>query len=141
RGVALNDGTIEADAVVVAVPNDRVGTLLPPDATPDPGAFARLGASPIVNIHVVYAAPVTRLRFAAVVDSPVQWVFDRTGQAGLDQGQYLAVSLSGADAYVDRSVEDLRTEFLPALARLFPNSRSAGVERFLVTRERAAPFR
>jgi squalene-associated FAD-dependent desaturase len=141
RGVALQDDLVPADAVIVAVPNDRVSSLLPPGAVPDPEAFGKLGASPIVNVHVVYDRPVTRLRFAAAVDSPVQWVFDRTGSAVLEEGQYLAISLSGADRYVDRSVQDLRAEFVPALAALLPNAEGARVERFLVTRERTATFR
>ena len=140
-GLVTDGGTLDADAVIVAVPNDRAGSLLPDGAVPDRGAFERLGASPIVNIHVVYDRPVMRERFAAAVGSPVQWVFDRTGPSGLADGQYLAVSLSGADRYVERPVEDLRAEFLPALAALFPAAREARVERFLVTRERQATFR
>jgi len=140
--VVLDGETIGADAIVVAVPNDRVGGLLPNDALSDPTGPARLGASPIVNIHVVYDRAVTDERFAAAVDSPVQWVFDRTSASGLsDGGQYLAISLSGADAYVDRPVDDLRAEFLSAMEELFPKARAARVERFLVTRERTATFR
>ena len=93
-------------------------------------------------MHVVYDRPVTGERFAAAVDSAVQWIFDRTPASGLASGgQYLAISLSGADAYVDRPVDDLREEFVPALQALFPAARGARVERFLVTRERAATFR
>jgi squalene-associated FAD-dependent desaturase len=140
-GVALEDGSLEADAVIVAVPNDRVAELVPPATFADPTAPGRLGLSPIVNVHVVYDRPVTALRFAAAVDSPVQWVFDRTRAAGLNRGQYLAVSLSGADDVVDRPVEWFRQIYLPALAELFPRARGASVERFLVTRERGATFR
>jgi len=139
-GVATDDGTVDADAVVLAVPNERAAPLLPPGAVDDAGAFARLGSSPIVNLHVVYDRPVTRLRFAAAVESPVQWLFDRTAAAGLFDGQYLAVSLSGAEEYADRPVEDLRATFLPALEALFPSAREARVERFLVTREPQATF-
>jgi squalene-associated FAD-dependent desaturase len=140
-GVAIEGGEVPADAVIVAVPNDRVGELLPPGTVADPAAFARLGSSPIVNVHVVYDRPVLFRRFVAAVDSPVQWVFDRTGASGLEGGQYVAVSLSGADAYIDRTVEDLRSEFVPAIASLLPRARDARVERFLVTRERQATFR
>jgi squalene-associated FAD-dependent desaturase len=140
-GVALNEGTVESDTVIVAVPNDRVGELLPETALPDPTAPARLGLSPIVNVHVVFDRRVTSLPFAAAVDSPVQWVFDRTGPSGLRSGQYLAISLSGADDVVDRPVEWFRATFVPALAELFPAVARASVERFLVTRERAATFR
>src|SRR4029450_6088468 len=93
------------------------------------------------NVHVVYDRPVTALRFGAAVDSPVQWVFDRTRAAGLNRGQYLAVSLPGAADVVDRPVEWFRQAFLPALAELFPRVKGASVERFLVTRERGATFR
>jgi hypothetical protein len=83
--------------------------------------------------------------FAAAVDSPVQWVFDRTRISGLhargDDGQYLAVSLSAADPYVNMSVAELREMFVPALAALFPEARAATVTEFFVTRERRATFR
>jgi len=139
--VALDDGLVEADAVIVAVPNDRVADLLPPGALPDPAEPGRLGLSPIVNVHVLYDRAVTELPFAAAVDSPVQWVFDRTRAAGLERGQYLAISLSGAAEVIDRPVEWFRQTYPPALAELFPAARSAAVERFLVTRERGATFR
>jgi hydroxysqualene dehydroxylase len=123
------------------VPNERVGDVLPDGAVPDPAAFARLGSSPIVNVHVVYDRPVLSRRFVAAVDSPVQWMFDRSRASGLEHGQYVAVSLSGADAFVDRTVDDLRAEFLPAIEALLPRARGANVHRFLVTRERQATFR
>jgi uncharacterized protein with NAD-binding domain and iron-sulfur cluster len=108
---------------------------------PGPGEWRQLGTSPIVNVHVIYDRRVTTLPFAAAVDSPVQWVFDRTAPAGLRTGQYLAVSLSAADRYVDVPAAELRAEFLPALAELFPAVRGAGVTDFFVTRERRATLR
>src|SRR5207248_1811415 len=101
-----------------------------------------LGATAIVNLHVVYDRPVTDLSIAAAVDSPVQWVFDRTESAGLAAGaQYLAVSLSAADAYLARTQAELRELFLPALAALFPAAGAATVERFFAIREQRATFR
>ncbi len=134
-------GTIEADAVILAVPHDQAARLLPPGALPqglDPDA---LGASPIVNLHVVYDRRVTEFPFAAGLRSPVQWVFDRTASSGLAEGQLLAVSLSGAVAYADRPADELRAEFVPALAALFPAAREAEVVSFFVTREPRATFR
>jgi predicted NAD/FAD-dependent oxidoreductase len=108
---------------------------------PGPDQWAQLSYSPIVNIHVIYDRRVTRLPFAAAVDSPVQWVFDRTGPSGLRSGQYLAVSQSAADEYVDEPAARLRERFLPALAELFPAARDARVADFFVTRERRATIR
>lgn len=140
-GAATDDGAVDADAVILAVPNERAAGVLPAGAVDEPAAFSHLGSSPIVNLHVVYDRRVTRLRFAAAVDSPVQWVFDRTASAGVPEGQYLAVSLSGADEHADRPVEELRATFLPALEALFESAKHARVERFLVTREPHATFR
>jgi len=139
--VATEDGATSADAVVVAVPHDDVASLLPKGALPDPAGPARLGISPIVNVHVVYDRPVMDQPFVAGVGSPVQWVFDRTRPSGLERGQYLAVSLSGADREIGERSEELRGRFLPALEGLFPRARRATVERFFVTREHAATFR
>ena len=92
-------------------------------------------------MHIVYDRRVTRLPFAAAVDSPVQWVFDRTGPSGLAAGQYLAISVSAADGVVDTPAAVLRDRFLPAMAQLFPAARGAQVTDFFVTRERRATFR
>jgi hydroxysqualene dehydroxylase len=140
--VRLAEGELEADAAIVCVPPDRVAELLPAGALPDVERLPGLGAAAIVNLHVVYDRPVTDLEISAAVDSPVQWVFDRTASAGLGGGaQYLAVSLSAADDYLALTQAELRELFLPALARLFPAARSATVERFFAIREQRATFR
>ncbi len=127
---------LDADAVVLAVPHCEAAELLPGGA-----ALAGLGVAPIVNLHVVYDRRVTDLQLAAGVETPVQFVFDRTESSGLREGQYLAVSLSGADAYGHCKVEELRASFVPRLAELFPAARDAQVRSFFVTREPQATFR
>jgi squalene-associated FAD-dependent desaturase len=134
-------GPVDADAVVMAVPHDRIGDVLPTGALVDPASPARLGSSPIVNVHVVYDRRVMDVPFAAGIGTPVQWVFDRTEASGLTSGQYLAISISGADREIEERTEDLRRRFVPALASLFPLARGASIERFFVTREHAATFR
>jgi squalene-associated FAD-dependent desaturase len=171
RGAAGSNGdgeVIRADGVVLAVPPEIAACLLPPAAArpgpagpgprdegtgpeaiggfqggrpPGPAEWLQIATSPIVNVHVVYDRRVTRLPFAAAVDSPVQWVFDRTGPSGLREGQYLAISLSAADAYADVPAARLREKFLPALAELFPAVAQARVVDCFVTRERRATMR
>jgi squalene-associated FAD-dependent desaturase len=136
---------LAADAVVLAVPHEKAAPLIPAGALPEQtvAGWAGLGASPIVNVHVIYDRPVMDLPFVAAIDSPVQWVFDRTRISGLDQPghQYLAISLSAADQYADTPVAELQEQFVPALAELFPAARDAEVTEFFVTRERRATFR
>jgi squalene-associated FAD-dependent desaturase len=132
---------LAADAVILAVSHDRAARLLPAGSGVDVARLAALGSSPIVNLHVVYNRRVLDLRFAAAVRTPVQWVFDRTNGTGLERGQYLAISLSAAEAELAMTVDDLRELFLPALADLLPAAGGAEVEAFFVTREHAATFR
>jgi protoporphyrinogen oxidase len=135
------DETISADGVILAVPAGPAARLAGAAGVQGAARWDDLGTSPIVNVHVVYDRQVTELPFAAAVDSPVQWVFDKTRTSGLRAGQYLAVSLSAADSYVDASTAALREQFLPALGQLFPEAASAQVTDFFVTRERRATFR
>jgi squalene-associated FAD-dependent desaturase len=139
--VVCPGGAFSADAVVLAVPAERVAALLPDGALPDPAVIAHLGFSPIVNVHVIYDQAVTGLAMAAALDSPVQWVFDRSQATGVQGRQYLALSLSDATDLIDRPVDELRATFLPALAELFPAARQTAVSWFGVTRARHATFR
>ena len=136
------DGRIlEADSVVVAVPHDAVGTLLPSGTVAFQDRLQELGTSPIVNVHLVYDRPVTNLAFFAAVGTDVQFVFDRTEGAGLDDGrQCLAVSLSAAESCIGRPAADLVAHFTAELARLLPAAASANVTESIVTREHSATF-
>ena len=137
------EGTRELrpDDVVLAVPPRDAFRIAPVLRDTPAAAAAQLGTAPIVNVHVIYERPVMDLPFVAAVDSPVQWVFDKTRQAGLASGQYLAVSLSAADDIVDLPAAALRQQFLPALEQLFPAAAGNRITDFFVTRERQATFR
>ena len=143
RWQVITDGArMAADQVILAVPPAAAEQLLPGGSvTLPPGWSQRLGSVPIVNVHVVLDRPVLDEPFIAGVDTPVQWVFDRTTQSGLERGQYLAVSLSAADDLVNTPTAALRAQFLPELATLLPAMRDAQVRDFFVTRERHATFR
>ncbi|MEU1311781.1 hydroxysqualene dehydroxylase HpnE [Streptomyces cinnamoneus] len=135
---------LDADAVVLAVPQRESHGLLPEGALDDPDRLLDIGTAPILNLHVVYDRTVLRQPFFAALGSPVQWVFDRTDSSGLaargGAGQYLAVSQSAAQDDIDRPVAELRERYLPELERLLPAARGAVVEDFFVTRERTATF-
>ncbi len=139
--VVVDGVRVEASAVIVAVPHPQAAALVPESAAPGRDRWRRLGASPIVNVHVVYDRPVTRLPFAAVVGSPVQWIFDRTEVAGARDGQYLAVSVSAAERWIDTPTAKIRAKFTPALEQILPAARRAAICDFFVTRERRATFR
>lgn len=133
------------ESVVLAVP-PRAAFAAVPELVHTPATRAHaLDTSPIVNVHVIYDRQVTDLPFAAAVDSPVQWFFDRTGASQLPEvrpgAQYLAVTVSAADRVVDTPSAQLREQFVAELARLLPAARNAEVVDAFVTRERHATFR
>ena len=142
----LSDGdTVEADVYVSALP---FGVLLDslPDQVSQGGFFSRaaiLGSSPIVGVHLWYDRKIMDEEFVAFLDSPVQWVFNKSLIQGTDAsaGQYVCISLSGAWRYIDTPKEELTEIFTQEMARLFPRTRSARVEKSLVVKERDATFR
>jgi len=137
--------TLTADAVVVALPHREAFAVTPELADTPLARATALGASPIVNVHVLYDRRVTDLPFAAAVGSPVQWIFDRTDTSGLARqrpgAQYLAVTVSAADDVVQIPSRQLQDRFIAELTRLLPAAAGASVLDAFVTREKRATFR
>ena len=143
-GVDIGSHVIPADAVVSAVPWDVLPTLLPPDVASDPffTPANELEWSPIVGIHVWYDRPVMEEEFLATIDSPIQWVFNKSRIQELSwPGQYLCISISGAWEHAPMTKEHLRTLFLAEMARLFPRAADATVAQFIVVKQLSATFR
>jgi len=138
---AGNSTVLTADAIILAVPHDTAADLLPRSYRPT--GFDGLGHSPILNIHLRYDRPVLDGPFLAAVDSPAQWIFDRTAASGLDgpPGSYLAITVSAADDLIDTPTRELAALFEAEVARLLPDAAGARLEECFVTRERHATFR
>jgi squalene-associated FAD-dependent desaturase len=128
------DELLAEGPVVLAVPPHAAAEFVDVDAD-------GLGESPIVNLHVHYDRRVLEMPLAAALDSPVQFVFDRTVPSGARDGQLVAVSLSHAVDEIGMSVAALRERYLPALERLLPQARGATVIDFAATHEPRATFR
>jgi squalene-associated FAD-dependent desaturase len=146
--------SLDADAVIMAVPHDVAGPLLPPDSVANQTRLGELGTSAIVDVHLVFDRPVTRWPLLAGLHSPIQWVFDRTASSGLStelaghhgepghQGQqYVAVSVSAADELLGRRPDQVSAWIATELARLLPEAAGARVLDAIVTKERHATFR
>ena len=136
----LAQGVEEADAVICAVPHQAAPSLLPA-GTVDADDLERLGASPIVNLHLHYDRPVLAEPMAAALDSPLQWLFDRTSASGVSCGQLVTVSVSAALDEIRLPLRALRERFEPALVRLLPAAQKAELLDLAVTREPRATFR
>ncbi len=129
---------VRADWYISALPPYALEAALD---TPFPGVATHEYA-PIVNLHVWYDRPVADFEWSAFVDSPLQYVFNRSRIANLrGPGQYLTVSLSGAWDYWPLGKEELRRMFTDELAAVLPKAREAKVERFAIVKEQRATFR
>ena len=142
----LSDGSVlHADAYVSALPFDVLLRVLPDDVRDNPffAGAAELTSSPIVGIHLWYDRPVMERDFVAFLNSPVQWVFNRSViQNGKDHGgQYLCISVSGAWDFVSRPREELRDLFVEEIKRLFPKAKDANILKSLVVKQPQATFR
>ena len=138
--IDLADGQATADRVVLAVPHDVAPELLPAGVY-DAESAQGLGTSPIVNVHLHYDRQVIATPVAAVLASPPFWVFDRTGSAGVERGQLLALSISGADADVGLPQAEIVERSAAAVARFAPKAAAATLLDSVVTREPRATFR
>ena len=145
-GAELSDGqVVKGDYYVSALPYDEIARVLPNGAADDPffTRISELSSSPIIGVHIWYDRTVMDQEFVAFLESPVQWVFNRTRIQGSDSGngQYVCISVSGAWDFVDRPKEELRELFATEMARLFPAAADAKIERFLVVKQPEATFR
>jgi squalene-associated FAD-dependent desaturase len=142
-GVVVGNESVAADAVVCAVPWNKVAALVPEpwrSAAPFAG-LAQLGTSPILSVelwldHVVVDEVMVGLR-----DSEIEWVFDKGRLHGRRSApQYLSFILSAAERGAARTNPALVAMAEDTLRRFFPKMHAARVLRSLVRREPEATF-
>ena len=95
RELNFDGGLVEVrkgDGVVLAVPAPVAARLVPELVVPDDYA-------PIVNAHYRAAAPATAPLFIGLVGGTAEWVFRKS--------EVVSVTVSAADALIDRPAEEL----------------------------------
>jgi squalene-associated FAD-dependent desaturase len=139
----VDGGEIAADGYVLAVPPEKLLSLLPLPLRADP-FFTRVGriqTSPIVNVHLWYDREIWDGQFAAFLNTPLQWVFNKSRlwrQEGGDR--YIDISLSGAHDLIDLPGDEIIHTFTKEMAALFPAARGAELKRALIVKQRDATF-
>ncbi len=149
NGVRMASGEVErADAVVVALPAKATLDLLPEEIASSSffSAASGIETAPIVGVHIWYDSEVLDELFVAVLDSPLQWVFNVSRMHERDEheaktGQHIAISLSGAWEWKDKSKAELREIFVAEMARVFPKAAEATITRFITVKMLDATFR
>ncbi|MBL8203883.1 MAG: oleate hydratase [Blastocatellia bacterium] len=140
-GVTLADGEfISAAAVISAVPYFMLKEMLAPELLaayfPAVPAFK---SAPIVSINLWYEEPVTDLEFVSLLESPIEWVFNKNAIAGdTKQRQHLALVISGAHEAAPQPKEVLIAMATAEMKRFFPKARQQQPSHAYVIKEQHA---
>jgi zeta-carotene desaturase len=100
-GLRTSEGLAPADAVISALPYERLAPLFPELGL----RIEPFAHSPIAGIHLRFDRPVTTLPHAALLGRTIQWFFAKEG------GAVLSIVVS-----VSRTLETMRREEILALA-------------------------
>lgn len=134
RGLILEDGSrLPFDGVVLAVPPARLKRVLERPEVFGVGHLDEFRHAPIVDVHLWYDRKVLGYDFAALLNSPIQWVFEKaTG--------YLCCSMSAAMDQASASNADLVDLCRRELGELLPDLAAATFVRGGATRDPEATF-
>ena len=143
----LGDGTaIEAAQILLALPFEQTAKLLA-TAPVAPGIekvcanLRHFSHAPITTIHLWFDRPVTDLHSAALLDTRIQWMFNKTLiRSSSTGGQYLEITISGSFEELRRTREAILEPALAELARFFPKVREAKLLKSGVLKEARATF-
>jgi squalene-associated FAD-dependent desaturase len=139
-GVSLLGGErIDAGAVILAVPHERVGWMLGADLLAPYRELVATPWSPIVSTVHTFDRAVLPARFIGLIGTATQWVFDR-GARGAEEYQVGTIR-SAAFHDVARDAATIAAETTAELREAFPAAREARVLGARVFKERRATLR
>ena len=145
-----NGEAIEADAVVLAVPANRVLPLLPASVARHAffAPIKQIEFAPILSVHMWLNRPIMKWPFAATLNSHAQWIFNASAirasnsayQDYRDRGQYLVISVSGAWDWMHTRKDQIASFFTQELLQIFPTKPSVTVTKVAVIKTPEATF-
>ncbi|MDX2016352.1 MAG: hydroxysqualene dehydroxylase HpnE [Planctomycetota bacterium] len=133
---AEGDALLTADAVVCALPCERVPGVVDPAFHDERfAAIAQTEFSPILGVHLFFDRPVLSTPHAVLVDRPTQWIFRKD-----DQGARLHAVISAADDWMPLTEDQIASRVLDDLAACVPASRGAKLVSVRAVKEKRATF-
>jgi squalene-associated FAD-dependent desaturase len=148
---ASNGDRHHAPTLLLALPFEQTARLLatlPETSTPrqriEP-LLSHFTHAPITTIHLWFDRPVTDLDHAALLDTRIQWMFNKTlirrlETAQAPQGQYLELVISASFSELRQTSEQILAFALVELTRFFPAVREATLLKSAVLKEARATF-
>lgn len=145
------DNEFTADALVFAVPFDALRKLMPAIPGGEPQALETLSynldqfeTSPITGIHLWLDRKITDLPHAALLDSPIQWLFQKSklqpATRASTKGSYVELVVSASRDMVGMARQEIIDLAMQELPQFFPAALGAGVVKAAVVKEVHATF-
>ncbi len=136
-----------ADAIVLAVPFEQMQRLLPtlpanPAATALSQALGRFVPSSYTTVHLWFDREITSLDHAALLDTDLQWIFNKSRIRALpsELDSYVELVIAGSPTYLAMDRQQILARSIENLALYFPEVKSARLVRSGILKEARATF-
>lgn len=139
---AGKSGSIKADLHVSAVPWNALSSLLPEDNSLG-SKSGDIPSAPIISLHLLTDKEISQELFIGVLDSPVQWVFNRTHilKGSEHEGKHLSsVVISAAYELLNKPGKEVLDVVWSEIQKHFPNTADAQVLHHVIYKCRDATF-
>lgn len=136
--------TLNANAIILATDFKQTRKFLDalPSGTSPLEIYDRLIAAPITTIHLWYDREVTDLDHAVLLDTRIQWMFNksRIRRWTSDRGSYLELVISASWPEIEMSREEILASALREVEIFFPAVQQAKLMKSSVLKEARATF-
>jgi squalene synthase HpnD len=135
-----NDEVLVFDAYVNAMPFSVLRTLLPHNSSLA-AQLHKIKTSPILSVHLETDCPITGGDpFVALLDSPIQWVFNLSADRGTHLHYLHCLVISAAGQFIDMPGRELIDLLWSEINHYFPATRDGKVLHQVVYKSRDATF-
>ncbi len=153
--VTANGEEQEFDYLVLAVPFDALGKILPdtPSAAPLAAALGQFSTSPITGIHLWFDHEISKLDHAVLLDRTIQWMFHKSriiefrnqeSRSGENHdhanGSYVELVVSCSRSLVEKSKNEIVELAVKEAQEFFPAAREAKLLKSTVIKEVHATY-
>jgi zeta-carotene desaturase len=147
RAMMSDGAVVSAKAMVLALPFEQAQKLLGTIAEPSAEqrtmmeSFAQFVHAPITTIHLWLDREVTETEQAALLDTRIQWMFNKSRIRRSETGKhYYELVISASHAELKKTREEILSSAIAELNMFFPAAREARVVRAGVLKEARATY-
>jgi squalene-associated FAD-dependent desaturase len=145
--LVTSGGAMASDALVLAVPFEAIGRLLP-HMPPAAGAerlasqVSHLEHWPISSVHLWFDREITSLEHAVLLDRRIHWLYNKglTQPSRKTGGGYVELVVSASRSFAALPSEQAIAEAVAELAEFFPAVKTARLEKAVRVKEMRATF-